>query len=263
MGNPRNAYFADHNYLSNSMLKTFDKKPSLYEALFVTHSMPSPPPTDPMIVGSMTHTLVFEPEKIADDWAVHDFNPRSGGAWKAYVKEHADKMLFRRQDMTNCEAIAAAVRADTDARKFLNAPNSEAEKEIRWEQDGITRKAKVDLFIPLHSKHCVLCDLKTTADSSPKTWEKQCRNMNYHRQAAWYCDAARSLGYTQIEWFYIIVETDPPHDVYVTRATEEELMDGEIENNETLRRWVECRDTGIWKRPEQIGVWDNPVPAWA
>src|SRR5207237_5203002 len=82
-------------------------------------------------------------------------------------------------------------------------------------------KARPD-YLPAHGRWLV--DLKTAASANPRAWHDQAYRLGYHARAAWYLDgAATVLGHAPEEYWFAIVEREPPYLVSVITFDDDAL----------------------------------------
>ena len=66
--------------------------------------------TPAMALGRATHTLVFEPEKFNDEYAIWTEGDRRGTAWKEFKEAAGRKLVFKPAEIELAVQIADAVR---------------------------------------------------------------------------------------------------------------------------------------------------------
>jgi hypothetical protein len=88
-------------------------------------------------------------------------------------------------------------------------------------------------------------DLKTTQDASV-AFEDSILKYGYHRQAAWYLDAANAAGLGLKEFVLIAVEKDAPFGVQTFALDDSLIAKGRAENRASLALFAECKTSGNW-----------------
>src|SRR5207237_4784056 len=91
---------------------------------------------------------------------------------------------------------------------------------------GVPCKARPD-YLPAHGRWIV--DLKTAASVNPRSWRDQAYRLGYHARAAWYLDGcAAVLGQAPEEYWFVLVEKEPPYLVSVVSFDQDALAWGRI-----------------------------------
>lgn len=259
-------YHDDTTAVSNSMLKTFARSPALYRSMYITEEIPRPEPTPEMALGSLTHSMWLQPETVEATYAVKPkCDRRTTEGKKVYAEFLAGaggKIEVDQEQYALAKAMVEALNRNEQAAAILAMPDRVVETPIRWtyELGAITLKAKPDFYAP-----GVCMDLKTALNPGPDEFAKQCANLAYYRQAAYYldgCTAEYSYSDAVIQFLLVVVGKDAPHDVYVYNLGSEWIEQGACENAELLDRLMECQRSGVWQSPAQLIVSQLPMPGW-
>lgn len=237
-------------------------------------------PTPSMRFGTLFHLAVLEPELFeAETILLPDDAPsrptsRQRNAkkpspdtvaaclwWDGFEVEAIGKEIVTPDEFEKLSAMAAAVRAHPAASALLALVGA-TEPSLFWidQETGQPLRCRMDRLIP--TKRLIL-DLKTTNDASPEGFAKSVANFGYHRQAAFYTDAANLLADTDgYQFAFIAVEKEPPFLVGVYTLTPEAIAQGRVENREALATADACLRSGNWP-----GYSDSVVgldlPRWA
>jgi exodeoxyribonuclease VIII len=108
-----------------------------------------------------------------------------------------------------------------------------------------------------------VADLKTTQSLSPGLFSSTAWRLGYFFQAGIYLEAANELfGMRERSFYWIAVESNPPHDVAVFEADVESVNRGWEEYRSCVSLLAECEATGQWpgQFPERVKL---SAPAWA
>lgn len=182
-------------------------------------------------IGSLTHTLVLEPEKLraeyADPFVAPDGALRTVDDLKAALAligekqtgkrdelierlrhadpgavfyddelaawdaDRGDRAVINTNELALAQAMRDAVMAHPTAGKLFAAGSGAAELSAYW------RDAETGLACRCRPDWWrtdgVLVDLKTAEDASPEAFEKSILKYRYHVQAAFYLDGARAV----------------------------------------------------------------------
>jgi exodeoxyribonuclease VIII len=219
--------------------------------------------TPAMRLGSLTHTVVLEPEVFAHSVIARpegiDRRTSAGKAdWAAFELEAEGREIITNEEGAKLAAIRDAVRSHPAAAKAL-AGSPVIEQSIFWDADGIACRCRPDCV----TEKGVIVDLKTTRDASPDGFAKSVAQYRYHVQAAFYSDGYRAaFGESPRGFVFIAVETEPPYLVAVYVASETMTSRGRIEYQADLDTFRECLATDTWP-----GYSSSPLmldlPKWA
>lgn len=252
-----NADYHASEGLSSSALKLMLKSPLHYKHQYIDgHRNGS---TAAMLMGSLVHTMVLEPEKMASEYLVVDVSTRTTKAYKEAVAAMAPNLTAVLQhEVDRAQRIADAVLSHTTASTLLSGCVSE--HSVYWDEDGQLAKCRPDIW---RQDINVLADLKTTASAAPADFSRDIYNLGYHISAEWYMRGVeRITGSRPDSWAWVCVEKEAPFAVQVyeaDRAMLDRAHDSIEEALETLRR---CHETNHW--PAYIdGIAPISLPGWA
>jgi hypothetical protein len=261
---PGTDYFADHSAVSQSMLKVFARRRRLYEAYYVTHSLPEPSETDPMRKGTAVHTALLEPERF-DDLLV-TFPPEilakngavSTAEAKAFRERHesAGKVVLKEADAANVRAMAESVRRVCG--RWLDLPAIK-ERAIYWTDDvtGLRLKMRLDWLI--RRQTAIVFDLKTTGDASPAAFRKRIEQNGYWMQDAHYREGIkRELGAEKVEFYFIAVEDEEPHACAIYSLDPAARAQAAIRRRSLLNELHVCLQTGDFSERWESEI--TPLP---
>lgn len=262
------AYHADTTHVSHSMLERFIESPTLYHGLYVTKTIEREPPTPAMVLGSLTHALLLEPETLRDRYVeAVGCKTRTGKAWTATVEEAeaTGKEPVLPSYIDDARAMADSVRRHPVAAKLFAAKGI-AEQAIRWTDPATSLNLKIrpDWVINSPKLEYVICvDLKTAEDPRPEAFSKAVANYGYHRQDAMYRDGLRTIHEKTIQFLFVVVGKSAPHDVFAYQMATLDVMLGQEQKTEALIRLAVCRESGDWTTPEQNTIQTLELPRWA
>jgi len=191
--------------LSASTAKQLLKSPAHYLA-----SLANPKePTAAMRLGTLCHTLVFEPDNFAKEFAIMpkvDKRTKFGKeAAASFEADNEGKIILDEYQYEKARAIADSALAHPLVIEYMTG--GDAEVTMLWEQYAIPCKARVDYL-------CgdVIFDLKTCQDASPEGFARQIGAFQYHLQAAHYAAGYEAINGKPLDRFcFIAVESEPPY----------------------------------------------------
>jgi exodeoxyribonuclease VIII len=254
-----NAEYHASPAISKSGLDLIRKAPALYRWRQANPQEQTPA----MRLGSLTHTVVLEPQLFRASVIVRpegiDRRTSAGkAAWAAFEFEAEGCEIITNEEAAKLAAIRDAVRSHPAAAKAL-AGSPVIEQSVFWDADGIACRCRPDAV----TERGAIVDLKTTRDASPEGFAKSVASYRYHVQAAFYSDGYRAaFGEAPRGFVFIAVETEPPYLVAVYVASETMTSRGRIEYQADLDTFRRCQDTDTWP-----GYSDAPLtidlPKWA
>lgn len=255
------------NAVNQSTLKRIAKSPLHYQHR-LEHELPS---TVPMRLGSVAHTAILEPDRLARDYAVWnpdgkkpDFRGKDFEEFAA-LAVMSGKRVIKPAEIEAAHRMAAAVQRNQLARRYL--ARGQAEPILVWidEATGIACKARLDWIST--SVADVMAELKTAADVAPFAFESAFARNGYDVQTAFYCDGYKAATGRELYPKCIAVESSAPHDVIVYDLAEVVDVGREL-YREMLATLAECRRTGLWlgqsptsERTLRLPRWRDPAEA--
>lgn len=254
-----NAEYHASTAISKSGLDLIRRAPYLY-----AYRRENPQEQTPaMRLGTLTHTVVLEPEVFAHSVIARpegiDRRTSAGKAdWAAFEIMAEGREIITNEEGAKLAAIRDAVRSHPAAAKALTGSPT-IEQSIFWDSDGIACRCRPDAV----TSKGVIVDLKTTRDASPEGFAKSIAQYRYHVQAAFYSDGYRAaFGEAPRGFVFIAVETEPPYLVAVYVASEAMTQRGRVDYQTDLDTFRRCQESGTWP-----GYSDAPLtidlPKWA
>ena len=238
---PNDIYHGDKSKVSSSTLKRVLISPAHVH-------LPSKE-TKAMKFGTLVHTLVLEPEKFEDEYAVEpDLDKRTTKgkadheAFKATAK---DKIVISETEYRTAKTITQKVSEHKFASFLLEHGKSE--------QTAIWYDYKEKEWLKVRPDHLpttiggTIVDFKTSSDASPESFAKDIYNYKYHLSAAMYIDGMINVKSEQFTQFiFIVAETVAPYNVSVFKLDEEALKLGYQEYRKALGIYHSCKMKNKW-----------------
>jgi hypothetical protein len=209
-----------------------------------------------MVTGQAVHCAVLEPERFLTDYTAApkvDKRTKAGKArWVEFELQSKGKAILSPDDHDVCMGISRAISKHKAISSIVEAQGN-TEVSIVWESPiGAICKSRLDK--QLEDK--IVVDLKTSRDASPEGFMKAIAQYSYHRQAAFYLDAAQANTF-----LFVVIEKTPPFGAAVYRPDDEMIECGRREYGLLLETYKNCVDSNTWPGyPEQ--VIDIGLPAW-
>ena len=222
-------------------------------------------PTDNLILGSLIHTLILEPNKLESEYLVlPELNLRTndGKAQKAEFEAEAkatNKTLVKSEIFNQAEAVAKSF-LNSSLSSFLRGGEVKAEASFFAEIDGVKVKARPDLIIPDQK---IIIDFKTTSQvggGSADGFAKMAANFAYYIQASLYLEITNYK-----KFYFIVLETVEPFMIGCYKLDSEALEFGKSE----IRRAIEIyKNLSEYKSPLYLNnldfskVQEINLPSW-
>ena len=229
-------------------------------------------PTPAMMIGTLGHALVLEPDQELPALAVMpetypaDDGPKKWNANSNWCKDWLKRKRIEgmiplsRTDYDNAHAAAAAL-----AKHPLIAP---VLKDCETELTLITRDETNDVYVRCRfdvvPKGDFLADCKFTGQLDDQ-WPKHAYNSGYHIQAGFNLlvwNACCGADTPKTGFKFLVVENKPPFDVRVFTCTPEFIEAGRAEAIRLLTVYAECERTGIWPGSPAVET-ECGLPRWA
>lgn len=254
---PADEYHAETDWLSNTMFKTFLDDPRLFEAEFLTKTLPRKK-TKEMDIGVVGHAAILEPHIIdgvcleIPPTALNGDGHKKGQAWKDFKEENADRVLLKTDEMTQVRGMFDAVYKHPVARRLLLA-DGPTEASIFWTcaLSGLKRRCRPDKIVDGWGWVNVKT---TTAGVDEQSFIRTVRNFRYDVGQEFYRDAGERLYAERPKHVFLVVEQDPPYRVRVYRlgSSWEDLARDTIEKG--LLDFANRQEAGDWSHESELKV---------
>lgn len=246
--------------LNISALKELQKSPLHYR-----YARENPKTSPAMTLGTAAHCATLEPERFCRDYAIWSgrtaagrMSPRTGKAWEAFVADQGGKLILTEDECSDAMTMAAAVRADPVAAKYLAA--GEPEVTLAWPMHGRDCKGRVDWLTHMDGEP-VIVGLKTARECRHFAFGAAAAKLGYPLQWAWYQDLYEGIKGHRARMVEMVVESAPPHAVVVYVIPDDILEYGRDEYRRLLEILAACERDNHWPGPaetEQILT----LPSW-
>lgn len=253
--------------VSHSMLKNMHPRP----AHLLAYLQEKREPTPAMILGTLVHSCVLEPDKPLPQIAVKPanmkFSTNEGKAWRA-EQIKAGRLIIGEDANATLKGTVASIAAHPICQQIFANGVSEVSIFHKINLAGtVLRKARLDWVPPGNA----LVDVKTCQDASPEAFAKDILNHRYHSQGAYYLDAwndsqelLQPLGLWQPKECFVIVavEKAPPYLVAVYTLHYRAVGKGRARNIDDLGMYIRCASENHWPGySEEMVTLD--LPEWS
>lgn len=203
------------------------------------------PPSPAMILGTITHRMILEPDRIGDFvvWGdKRDQKARLGKVWDAFKVEHEGKTIITKRERDAMVQIAVAVRRNPTIAALLKDGRSEVSMVWKDTDLGHMCKGRMDYL----RNDPMILDLKTARDARPFQFGNQSYKLGYHIKLAMYMGGYFALTGELAKVKILAVENKPPYDCAIYNVPSDVLQQGQEDYIRLMRRIRECEESGIW-----------------
>lgn len=222
----------------------------------------------PMRLGDVAHCAVLEADQLGKRYAVwlrEDgkkavFAGKDFEAFKSEAEQHG-KRVIKQDELDTAMAVAASIRRNALAQRYLRRGSPEASMVWRDKETGLLCKGRLDWLS--ESVADVGVELKTSGSVSPRVFQQRFAQAQYDVQAAFYADGYEALTSRTLHMKCVAVESGPPHDVVVYDLAEA-IDTGRVIYRELLNKLAECQRTNQWpgqcdtEQTLQLPRWRDP-----
>lgn len=234
-------YHSDRSYFSSSQLKLILKDP---EQFHKEHVLGLREPQEEKAVfdeGSLTHSLILEPEKVAEEFAFFEGWRKQGKDWETFLAENINKVRISKPQKHRVEQYERAYRKRPEAIQLLQGgmPEHTMTSEIL----GVPVKARAD-YINIEKGY--IADIKTTGyPANLEIFRETIKEFGYQLSAALYCQIAFDCYKKLFDFYFVVIsKSDLRCDVYKMKMTS--LVEGHAMVNKALVLYKKCSESGVW-----------------
>ena len=232
--------------------------------MYYRHCKDNPqPPTPAMILGTATHRMILEPERVGDMaiWGtLPEEKVRNGKVWEAFKAANAAKLIVTVKESEAMIGMTVGARKHLPIRKYADA-KGKTEVSMVWTDKASGRRFKARLDKIILATHTIP-DLKTCRDCRSYQFGAQAYALGYHIKEAIYWTGYRALTGSEPRMKLMAIESKAPHESAVYRVTKDVILQGLEELDTLLKLLAECEETNTWP-PAQEDEADLVLPTWA
>lgn len=231
--------------LSRSALKLFSRSPAHYWHEYINPKYQKLEPSPAMVMGNLVHTLSLEPHLFDVEYAIApEVNKRTKAGkaeWDEFTLLAGPRTVITTEDYTIAKDMADAIRINQVFNACMH--DAKVEHSIFFEhlETGLMMKARPDIW-----DGAVVADIKTTADASPSSFQRDAVSHGYFLQAAMINEALLSLQLELENFFFICVEKKPPYAVAVHVLDKEAIEFGSRQLSKLAKEFKCCISQDRW-----------------
>lgn len=215
-----------------------------------------------MIMGTLTHRAKLEPHKFCyavrpeqfDSWRTKESKAWRDAQKLPVVTPDEEQAILRCVDaLTGLEVFPGITLDD-----LCEIGNTEVKCFKRHPRTGLMMKGAADLVATDENGTTYVLDLKTVPEegASESNFARKIADLNYHMQAAYYCDL-----FDTNRFIFIAVEKAGFPGVAAWELDAEDLEIGRRTNEALLEQLSRCIKTGEWNGYHK-GVRTIRMPGW-
>ncbi len=255
------AYHADQTHVGHSMKEVFRQSRRLYQQRFITAEIEPPEETPAMQLGTAVHCRCGEPDEFEKRYIVApkvDRRTNEGKAlWQHFQEQAAGRTLLTPEQWSLVHRVSDAVLESPLAKDLWTCAGPH-ELTFRWNH-LIKRKCRFDKLID----DCLAVDLKTAIDPRPGPFATKMAKLGYARQAAWYLDGLQCLTGERGDFVFLVVGTEPPHEVFAYEPTADDLDRALAQNERAIEAMADCYESNVWRTPGADEITKLALPNWS
>ncbi|MFI6368665.1 PD-(D/E)XK nuclease-like domain-containing protein [Nocardia sp. NPDC050630] len=241
-GVPEEIYHGDRGSISSTQARRFlDVTPHRWRW---ERDNPKPP-SDAFDLGTAVHTLVLGVGAPLWDTGYDKWQSNDAKAEVAKARA-AGAIPLRPKDFDAAHTAAANVKAHPD----VQALHADGVPELSaWAPDpmtGVMLRSRPDWVRWTSPTTMIADDLKTSSESGPDEFRWSCAKYGYHRQEAWIRWVLLLLGVEVTDFYFVVICTDPPYEVYVVDLPLRAVELGDRDNRRAIDGYAECLFTDTW-----------------
>jgi len=252
--------------VSASQLKVLNRSPLHFWDRFINPDRVPFEPTPAMILGTLAHCAILEPEEFDKRYIVvpEGIDKRT----KEGKQLWQDLIATGREPIKHeiWQQVSGMAQAAIKHPLYALIRDSIKESPLFWQDDetSVQCRALPDVLIaPCDAwPNGLVLDLKTTGDISPESFARRVWDGDMLIQAGHYCEAFFYKYRCLPAYGWIAVETDRPHAVKFYAATESQIDYGRAECLRLLRIYKECEQANNWPAYGD-DITELELPAWA
>ena len=169
------------------------------------------------------------------------------------------------QQVKRLEACAKSIADNPVANPLLLGYQDQGpltQEVLTWtdEESGVAVKSMPDRIIP----GVMIPDLKCSVETSEHHFLKQSRSFWYHVQAYMMQEGWRQKTGELLPVSFVVVRSIEPFNTEVYQASEQFIEYGRLMFRAAIKRYIQCRDSGVWESPTNGEiVLADPPRSWS
>lgn len=229
------------------------------------------PPTAQMVLGSLVHSLVLEPDRFEERFAVvPDFSDKLSFSYREpsrsdeykgllarWTKKQKGKVIVSAEQFQLAQLCSESIMEEVGYFMWSDAVRDNPDQiELsvvsKCAETKLRLKGRLDIVLDDR-----IVDLKTTHDAG--NFEMEIDRYGYYRQAAFYQDLlAPHIGNQILPVWLVAVETSPPFAVRAAPLDGAAICVGRAEYMRAVRAIARGLESGTWDGYARVAKWRLP-----
>lgn len=240
-------YHSDKTHISSSSLKKlltdreqFHKEHVLGERKPLTGNF--------LDEGSYVHSLILEPEKVEEEYAISQSFHKRGKEWTEFydANMNSGKILLSKAQSQRCKTYYDAYKRNKNAVDLVS--EGEAEHTVCGELNGVKVKVRAD-WVNVDKGYIV--DVKTSAHSVDKdSFKLTIDRYMYQLSASLYCKVLEQEYGKPFDFYYIAISKSELN-CEVFKTSKMTMQEGDHMVSKALSIYKKCIETNTWKNPKK------------
>lgn len=194
-------YHADRVYLSSSSLKLLLKSKQDFYKQFVLNEPTESRESTAFTEGTLLHSMVLEPEKVAAEYAFYEGLRKVGKAYEEFVSANEGRIIISVPQQQRCLKMLDAYRARKEAVQLIRG--GEAELVMTGTINDVALKVRHD-YINIDKAYIV--DVKTTSmPSGVEFFKETVHTYLYELSAILYSKIAYKHSGALFDFYWIVI----------------------------------------------------------
>ncbi len=234
-------YHGDKSYISSSGLKTLLESPEKFYKENILGEREPQEENPNFIEGSLTHSLILEPEKVDQEYAFFPGMRKQGKEFEDFKVANEGKVIISAAQSGRCKAYLRAYQNLPTAVNLIKG--GFPEYSICQEIKSVPLKMRAD-YINLDAGYII--DVKTTSHPAEvESFKLTIEQYKYELSAALYALIAETYYGRPFEFYWLVIGKKD-FDCQVYRMSPNTRRQGLLLVNKALDVYTKCKATGIW-----------------
>lgn len=244
-------YHANRTHLNSSALKTLLRSPEQFHREWVL-GMREQRTSAALEEGTLTHSLILEPDAVAGQYAFYEGLRRAGTRYEEFAAANAGKTLMTQAQKAKADKLHDAWKARVEAVSLLSG--GLAEHNIISDYMGVPLKCRCDY---INVEQGYIADVKTTAyPADVDFFRNAIQEYSYDLSAAMYALIAEQAYGQPFDFYFVVIsKSDVVCDIY--RASPATIADGKAKLIQALTLYKKCTESGIWLANQPAKRYDS------
>lgn len=213
-----------------------------------------------LVFGKALHCKLLEPDKFKQQYTIAPNIRRNTKEWFSIVAG-SPKHFLKQEEYDLALALIDSAYSEITISQLLKSAIAK-EVSFVWEdtETGLLCKGRAD-FLTTRNGWTVIADIKTTRNANHYGFQRDVVEYGYYRSMAFYQMGLHALHPAERKCVLIALEKTPPYCAVAYELDDQSLLIGELEMQDLLRRYAECKREGKWPGYAS-GVVPLGLPGW-